>query len=417
MSNPAIQGRATRFATDNPLNSPIWAALNSSHRKFAHGGPLALRYFPDVAPFGALADRTAEAFAALATLVPRDGRVVLQTADALVPFSGLKVDMQKPILQMVLDAPVAASLSGPDHMVLGHTDVDAMMDLADRTRPGPFGSGTIDLGRYIGIRFDEVLAAMAGEVGLGIAASGTIIPKLLLIGLKETWIGLGVFFPASNGYKLVWLARCAASCRGPNQGGPLAQVRARPTSCPLRTVRTERAWRGSCDDLAGRLRRSRLERQRTGRRSILDSIWRSGYHGTRGLRIVRRSHRISLFLPCGTPPAGDRRPALATSSSTISLVIGTTILGAFTPGIIPLVLGRTQEIVRHDHAAQRQAWSHAATAFALFQALGGYGYSYLFGYSGQDYSLLFAIGAGVLVLALLSDFVLFSDGEQCRGQG
>ncbi len=29
-------------------------------------------------------------------------------------------------------------------------------------------------------------------LGLGIAASGTVVPELLRIGLKETWIGLSV---------------------------------------------------------------------------------------------------------------------------------------------------------------------------------------------------------------------------------
>lgn len=145
------------------LDAPVWAALTTSNRALALGGPLAIRYLPDVAPFGAIADRTAASFAALAALVPGDSRVALQTTDALIPPSGFVVDMQKPILQMVLNAPAVRIPSGPDHVLLTQKDVPEMMDLTDRTRPGPFGSRTIELGRYIGLRFDGILAAMAGE--------------------------------------------------------------------------------------------------------------------------------------------------------------------------------------------------------------------------------------------------------------
>ena len=81
----------------------------------------------------------------------------------MVPPAGLVVDMQAPILQMVLDAPITSAPSGPDHVMLGRTDVPDMMDLVDRTRPGPFGARTIELGRYIGLRAEGALAAMAGE--------------------------------------------------------------------------------------------------------------------------------------------------------------------------------------------------------------------------------------------------------------
>ncbi|WP_408887679.1 GNAT family N-acetyltransferase [Neoasaia chiangmaiensis] len=37
------------------------------------------------------------------------------------------------------------------------------MELADRTRPGPFARRTIELGTYIGIRRGGALVAMTGE--------------------------------------------------------------------------------------------------------------------------------------------------------------------------------------------------------------------------------------------------------------
>jgi predicted GNAT family acetyltransferase len=46
---------------------------------------------------------------------------------------------------------------------LTEADVPAMLALAGATKPGPFGPRTIELGRYIGIRHEGTLIAMAGE--------------------------------------------------------------------------------------------------------------------------------------------------------------------------------------------------------------------------------------------------------------
>jgi predicted GNAT family acetyltransferase len=47
--------------------------------------------------------------------------------------------------------------------VLGASDTDDMVDLAARTQPGPFTSGTRLLGTYLGFRREGQLIAMAGE--------------------------------------------------------------------------------------------------------------------------------------------------------------------------------------------------------------------------------------------------------------
>lgn len=97
---------------------------------------------------------------------------------------------------------------------------------------------------------------------------------------------------------------------------------------------------------------------------------------------------------------------LALSGSTLALVTATVVLGVFTPGIVPLALGRIHELVPHDHIEQRASWSRATTAFALFQALGGYGYSFLFSHTHNDYALIFLCGAAALAIAFIADFVV-----------
>ena len=46
---------------------------------------------------------------------------------------------------------------------LAPADVPAMQALVELTRPGPFGTRTIEMGRYLGIKQDGRLVAMAGE--------------------------------------------------------------------------------------------------------------------------------------------------------------------------------------------------------------------------------------------------------------
>src|ERR1700722_11672458 len=150
-------------AIESALNRPIWSALTTGDRRFAEGGSLALRFSPDIAPFGATAEDSPEAFAALRELLAEDGRVALVTLDMLKPYPGFEVVREAPVVQMVADAETPPPPEGPAPIVLGASDVPDMLRLAEQTNPGPFGPRTHELGQYIGVRIDGALAAMAGE--------------------------------------------------------------------------------------------------------------------------------------------------------------------------------------------------------------------------------------------------------------
>jgi MFS family permease len=85
------------------------------------------------------------------------------------------------------------------------------------------------------------------------------------------------------------------------------------------------------------------------------------------------------------------------------LIVSSTVVGAFVTGTVPLVLGRIAELLPHHPSQQRSAWSTATVAFALFQAAAAYGLSFIFGYTGGNYQLLFTIGSVAMVLALAID--------------
>src|SRR3984885_6519797 len=149
-------------AIESALDRPVWSALTTGDRRFAEGGSLALRFPPDIAPCGATAEDSPEAFAFLRELLAEGGRVALVTLDKLKPYHGFEVVREAPIIQMIADAETPAPAKGPMPIVLGPGDVPEMLRLTEQTNPGPFGPRTHELGQSIGIRIDGALAAIAG---------------------------------------------------------------------------------------------------------------------------------------------------------------------------------------------------------------------------------------------------------------
>ena len=110
------------------------------------------------------------------------------------------------------------------------------------------------------------------------------------------------------------------------------------------------------------------------------------------LRVAFLVEAIAILLP-------------ALSSAPAAMIISGIVVGGFTPGIVPLVLGRIHELLPHSNASQRAAWAQATTIFAMFQAAGAYGLSYLFERSGGDYAALFVIGASAVAASLAIDLI------------
>ena len=146
----------------NPLDAPIWHALSGPQAHLAIGGGLARRFRPDIAPFAALAAETDQAWGELAELAPGHP-VALFTIDPVAIPAGWRL-----LLVLTLEQMVCEWLRPPRRTIvpveLGPEDVLNMLALVELTEPGPFASGTIACGRYVGWRApDGGLAAMGGE--------------------------------------------------------------------------------------------------------------------------------------------------------------------------------------------------------------------------------------------------------------
>jgi predicted MFS family arabinose efflux permease len=235
-------------------------------------------------------------------------------------------------------------------------------------------------------------------IGLGIVASGTILPLLLRGGIVVAWLGL-----AGAGLVLTALAwpflpqdpPAAATSRtagGPPSGALLALFAAYagnaigqvPAILFLADFVARRLGLGvgagawiwalfGAGALAGPLTAGLLA-DRVGFLGALRTLWVS---------------QISAFLALAL------WPGLATA------IPASLVLGAGVPAAVVLVLGRSQMLARPNAEARRRAWSMATICFALGQALGGYALSYLFTSTGR-YDLLFCAGAAFEACGLVA---------------
>ncbi|SAL74612.1 MFS transporter [Caballeronia arvi] len=244
-------------------------------------------------------------------------------------------------------------------------------------------------------------------LGFGIAASGTLIPKLMHYGLHTTWMGLGVFS----------LVLTAMSWFGWPASHP-------PAAAPQHAS----AHAGAHHGMRLRLLYAQYAANALGLVPVMillvDCIARGYGRGA----AVGASYWVlygvaAIFGPLICGNAGDRigfgmayrfalllqacaAALLALSANPYAIAVATVALGVSTTGIVPLALGRVHELLPHDHTGQRAAWSRATSAFALCQALAGYGYSFLFSHTHNNYALIFACGACALAAAFIADLVV-----------
>ncbi|GIF00756.1 GNAT family N-acetyltransferase [Paractinoplanes rishiriensis] len=140
------------------LENPVWAALSGPQACYAEASGDAARYQSDISPFAALADNgDPAAWRDLATLTD----YALLTGPSITPGPGWEMAVSVPGVQMVGHG--MTGVDDPEAVVLSETDVPEILDLVERAKPGPFRKRTIELGRYLGIRENGRLIAMAGE--------------------------------------------------------------------------------------------------------------------------------------------------------------------------------------------------------------------------------------------------------------
>jgi MFS family permease len=244
-------------------------------------------------------------------------------------------------------------------------------------------------------------------VGLGIAASGTLVPLLLRQGLTSAWLGLGT---------LALVLTAVAWGGWPAHGAATHSTRAAksapPSSLQLRALFAEYALNAAglvphmiflVDYVARGLGQGLAAGSRYWVVFGLGAVVGPLLGGHLADRIgFGRALRAGFVIQA----AAVAIPALGLFGAG-GLFVSSALIGAFTPGIVTLVLGRVHELLAGHHELHRSAWSRATTGFAILQAFAAYGMSFLLAHSGT-HALLFALGAGAVVLALVIDIAVAS---------
>ena len=237
-------------------------------------------------------------------------------------------------------------------------------------------------------------------VGLGIAASGTVVPLLLRWGLVQTWCGLGALATALTLAAWKSWPRTPAPTTAAGPGAPIATGRA------LKALYVEYALNAFglvphmvflVDFVARGLDRGLDAGGRYwvvfGVGAMLGPVLAGSLADRVGFGPAMRLAFTAQALFVGV---------LVWAAGPSWLVVSSLVIGAFVPGMVPLTLGRVHELAAPDAQTRTAAWSRATSAFALGQAAAGYGLSFVYAHTG-DYALLFALGAAALVLALVID--------------
>jgi predicted MFS family arabinose efflux permease len=251
-----------------------------------------------------------------------------------------------------------------------------------------------------------------GGVGVGIIASGTLVPILLAWGLRQTWFGLGALSLILS--LLAWPLwprqhRAPAPPRGAGQralGGDrtLWMLYA---ACALTALGLVPHFIFVIDFIARGLNRGIGAGAHVWIVTGISALFGAPLIGHLGDRVgFKRAFRWSYVVQALAVGV------FAYTDSQSMLLLASVIVGASIPAIVPLGIGRLQELIPTNAAAQKTAWRTATAAFGIGQAVAGYAYSFIFSKTGGDYRLLFLLGALCFVIALWLDLIILGKTPQ-----
>jgi len=232
-------------------------------------------------------------------------------------------------------------------------------------------------------------------VGLGIAASGTLVPVLIGAGLTVAWCGLGAVMLVLT--LTVWTAWPPGISAG-RAAAPVVPLSrsliALYAAYGLNAVGLVPHMVFIVDFIARGLGQGIAVGAAYW---VLVGIGAALGPGAAGLLADRIGFVAALRL--GFVIQAAAVGLLAVADGPAALIVSSLIGGAFIPGIVPLVLGRIHMLLPGDAVLRQRAWSVATVAFATGQAGAAYAFSLLFA-AADGYAVMFALAAAALIAAL-----------------
>jgi ribosomal protein S18 acetylase RimI-like enzyme len=145
------------------LDNPVYHALLSGDKHLSFGNEKVKFFDETVSPFAGFEKGYDKGFAHLYDLLP-SGRKILYAIPSLIPQpAGWVIQHDIKGLQLIYKGNTEIKTEFTNVMPLTTIHIEQMVQLAKLTKPGPFGSGTINFGSYFGIFDNEKLVAMTGQ--------------------------------------------------------------------------------------------------------------------------------------------------------------------------------------------------------------------------------------------------------------
>ena len=258
-------------------------------------------------------------------------------------------------------------------------------------------------------------------VGLGIAASGTLVPLLLRNGVADAWLGLAALSAVLTAMTWRWWPT-------PHVGAvtvlPSQQDRSLPASAGTAIGAVYVVYGLTALGLVPAMM------------FLVDFIGRDLGAGAHVASLFWIIYGIGAI--CGPPSYGwlaDRLgasvalrlllvvqmiavAALATFSNRLLVSILVFVIGSFPPGNVPLAMAWIRDTIPTHVTAQNVVWSRATMVFAACQAAGAYGYSALYTMHADSHRTVFVVSAIAIAVAIAIELIaasaIRSTREHCR---
>jgi predicted MFS family arabinose efflux permease len=258
-------------------------------------------------------------------------------------------------------------------------------------------------------------------VGLGIAASGTLVPLLLRHGVAQAWLGLAALSAVLTATTWSWWPSPAAGAAAtlPSQHGTSLPASAGTAIGALYVIYGLTALGlvpammflvdfvgrdlGTGPDVAS------LFWIIYGIGAIFGPPLYGWLADLLGASVAVRALLVVQVIAV---------TALAAFSNRLLVSILVFVIGSFPPGNVPLFMAWIRETIPTYVTAQNVVWSRATVVFAACQAVGGYAYSALYTIRADSHRTVFVVGAIAFAVAIVIELIaapaIRSTRERCR---
>lgn len=148
---------------EDPLYNPVYNALLTGDAQLSFGTDTVKFFDKEVSPFAGFHIEYENGFEELYNLLPVGRKILYATPRLIKEPGGWKILDEIKGIQFLFTGKTIPHKLSFELIPLNKSNVNEMVELATLTKPGPFGTRTIEFGHYHGIFENGTLVAMTGQ--------------------------------------------------------------------------------------------------------------------------------------------------------------------------------------------------------------------------------------------------------------